>query len=185
MTTAIKFCLQDREASTEPLHYKMCGLDDVYLMNGFKVHETAYGRGVAVENADELHRAIGMYLVRHRKVLSPKEFKFLRKSIKLTQEDLAECLGVTSQTIARYEKGQTEVPGPADRLTRMIYVIHLIPEPDRARVIKEIMDSVREMGEMDETIDDPVYFDSTSEGWSKVKPLQISSLAAAASMGEI
>jgi len=185
MNTAIKFCLRDREVSAEPFHYKMSGLDDVYLLNGFKVHTTPYGRGVSIENADELHRAIGLHLIQHRKVLSPKDTKFLRKSMKLTQEQLADCLGVTSQTVARYEKGQTEIPGPADRLLRLFYAIHLIPEGDRARVIKEIMDSMRELEEVDETVDAPVYFGATPEGWDKAKPVCLHSVVAASMMGKV
>jgi putative transcriptional regulator len=29
-------------------HYTECGLDNVYLENGFTVHKTAYGRGVSI-----------------------------------------------------------------------------------------------------------------------------------------
>src|SRR5687767_3499565 len=105
MNTAVKFCFKDREVSAEPFHYKMSGLDDVYLLNGFHVHVTPHGSGVSVERADELHRAIGLYLVKHRKVLGPKDVRFLRKDMSMTQEDLSQCLGVTSQTVARYEKG--------------------------------------------------------------------------------
>ena len=186
MTAAIRFCLHDREISAEPFHYKMSGLDDVYLLNGFKVHSTSYGRGVSVEKADELHQAIGSYLIRHRKVLSPKDFKFLRKTMKLTQDELADCLGLTSQTVARYEKGQTEIPGPADKLTRFLFAFSLVSEGERAKIMREIMDVTRELQDVDETVDAPVYFGATASGdWDRADPFPVKSLAAAEAMGKI
>ena len=35
-----------REPAPEPLHYTMSGLDNVWLLNGFFMEETPYGRGV-------------------------------------------------------------------------------------------------------------------------------------------
>lgn len=173
MNTAIKFCLQNRELNAEPFHYKMSGLDDVYLLNGFKIHNTPYGSGVTVERTDDLHKAIGLYLIKNRKVLGPKDFKFLRKTMKITQDDLAECLGVTSQTVARYEKGQTEIPGPADRLTRFVFALHLIPEKDRTRIIEDILVTMRDLEGVDETGDEPVYFGATPEGeWDKASKIR-------------
>lgn len=184
MKTGIKFRFGDQDVSAQPFHYKMCGLDDVYLLNGFKIHETAHGTGVAVEKADELHLAIGLHLISHRKVLSQKDFKFLRKNMRMTQEGIAEALGVTSQTVARYEKGQTEIPGPVDRLMRVVFALHLIPEAERTRVLQEVLDAMRELEEMDETMDEPVYFGATADGWDKARPAAtVAMLSAAASMG--
>lgn len=167
MSTPARFSLKDREMRAEPLHYKMCGLDDIYLLNGFTRHKTPHGNGVAIEKADELHHAIGLHLIKNRKVLSPKDVKFLRRNMDLTQEELGGCLGVTDQTIARYEKGTTEIPGPADRMIRVVYALHLIPEDERSRVIEELMAAVKVMRSLDETADEPVYFGNTPMGWDK------------------
>lgn len=167
MSNATGFSLNDREMSAEPLHYTMCGLNDIYLLNGFKRHTTPYGTGVAVEKADALHMEIGDYLIKHRKVLGPKDVKFLRKNMNFTQEDLARCLGVTSQTVARYEKGSTEISGPADRMIRLVYAFHLLPEEERARVMEELMEAANKLDDMDETGDDPVYFGNTPLGWDQ------------------
>jgi len=168
--TAIRFRLKDREMSAEPFHYKMCGLDDIYLLNGFKLHETSYGRGVSVEGAEDLHIAIGRYLILNRKVLGPKDIRFLRKNMKLTQDDLARFLGVTGQTVARYEKGQTEVPGPVDKLMRIFYGMYLLPVEQRGELAQSLMDSIKELDSIDEVTDEPAYFGASSDGWHKAVP---------------
>ena len=47
------------EPTGEPLHYKQCGLDDVYLLNGF-TRETINGEEyVTIEDLDGLWKAPG------------------------------------------------------------------------------------------------------------------------------
>jgi DNA-binding transcriptional regulator YiaG len=146
-----------------PYHYTACGLDDVYLLNGFTVHETEYGRGISVKDVDDLHQEIGLHLVMHRKALSPGEFRFLRKQLNLTQDELATCLGVDGQTVARYEKGATGIPSPSDRLLRFVFVLSLMPEGERAKLLTDIMEMLKDAE--DEVRPHPAYFESTKEGW--------------------
>src|ERR1700730_284882 len=81
------------EKQKKPLHYTACGLDDVYLVSGYEVEDTAYGKGTSIKNADELHRVIGSYLVANKKLLSGKEIRFLRHQMDFTQSELARLLG--------------------------------------------------------------------------------------------
>lgn len=157
------FFLDGESMSAKPFHYTACGLDDVYLLNGFTIHKTEYGTGVSIKELDELHRAIGLHLVMHRKALSPKEFRFLRKQLDLTQGELADRLGVDGQTVARYEKGDTGISSPSDRLLRVIYVLSSMPEAERSRLLTEAMDMLRQAE--DEVRPHPAYFKSTKKGW--------------------
>jgi DNA-binding transcriptional regulator YiaG len=125
MTNAKRFVLGDQEIVREPHHYKACGLDDVYLLNGFTVEETDYGRGVSVHNIEDLHRAIGMRVISDKKPLSAREFRFLRKQMGFTQDQLAKRLRVDAQTVARYEKDQTAIPGATDAVLRFLYAVYL------------------------------------------------------------
>ena len=170
MSSQARFYISGREVTAEPYHYRMSGLDDIYLLNGFKRHEGAYGKGVSVENAEELHKEIGLFLIFNRKTLSQKEVRFLRKEMELTQGQLGKCLGVTSQTIARYEKGETEIPGPVDRLLRFLFAYHLLPESERAKVLEEVMKAQERLDEIDETGSEPVYFGATDSGqWDEIR----------------
>lgn len=48
-------------------HYTECGLDNVYLLNGFEYVETPRGSGAMIKNWKGLHGAIGRHLVREKK----------------------------------------------------------------------------------------------------------------------
>ena len=111
------------EAEKEPFHYQTCGLDDVYLTNGYDVEDTPHGVGVTVRKVDEVLRAIGLFLVANKKQLSGNEIRFLRHQMDYTQSELARMLGVSSQQVARYEKDKngSNISGASDRILRLLY----------------------------------------------------------------
>jgi transcriptional regulator with XRE-family HTH domain len=49
-----------------------------------------------------------------------KELRKRRDQMKLTQVELAEELGVTSNTVARYERDELAIPEPVARLTVLL-----------------------------------------------------------------
>lgn len=114
--------LQGKEAGH--FHYTACGLDDVYLMSGFTLKETPYGKGVAIRNLDQLHTAIGLHFVTHQKDLSGKALRFLRREMDLTQAELGRLLGLSSQQVARWEKSESQISGAADYLLRILFIQH-------------------------------------------------------------
>lgn len=105
-------------------HYTMCGLDNVWLENGYTETDTPYDKAVKIEDADELDRAIAMALVDKPEPLSGKEFRFLRQQLGMSQADVGSLLGSTDQTIARWEKGTIDLPVTADKLFRVIFMAH-------------------------------------------------------------
>lgn len=105
-----------------PYHYTECGLDYVYLVDGFDVVETAYGRAVQVANAGKLDRAIALAVVERQNRLAGQEVRFLRGLLDMTQAELGKTLGKDAQTVARWEKGQTEIPSTEDIAIRQIYL---------------------------------------------------------------
>jgi len=61
------------ETTGKPLHYTMSGLDDVYLFNGFEIVTIDSEEYVTVHDLDGLWKAIGLHLVRTRKMLAPRK----------------------------------------------------------------------------------------------------------------
>jgi DNA-binding transcriptional regulator YiaG len=57
---------------------------------------------------------------RTKRRLSPEEFRMARRELELTQTRLGQLLGVSTQAVARWEKGQTAIPVPAEALTRIM-----------------------------------------------------------------
>lgn len=126
------------EGLIKPYHYTQCGLDDVYLMNGYHEHKTPYGEGVSIDNVDDLHKAIAMQLCLKKAELNPKEFRFLRRMMDFTQAELAQFFRCDAQTVARWEKGETEAPGTADRMLRLVYLSYQVHEVEVLKVVEEL-----------------------------------------------
>ena len=106
----------------KPYHYIECGLDYVYLLDGFETIKTACGRAVRVANASKLDRAIAQIVVRDQNRLTGQEVRFLRGLLDMTQAELGSALGKDAQTVARWEKGKTEIPPTEDIAIRQIYL---------------------------------------------------------------
>ena len=146
------------EVLIEPLHYPDCGLDDIFLLNGYEKVETPYGHGISVHDVDGLRAAIAWHLVTRKKLLTGKEVRFLRKEIDLTQSELGRLFGVDAQTVARWEKGENNVSGPADRLLRALYLEHVNGD-------LKVQDMLRVLDELDAQLKDHQNFRQTDDGW--------------------
>jgi len=86
--------------------YAQCGLDNIWLNNGFEIVETPYGSSVKIDNVDQLHRTIGEYLTVKPGPLSGKEFRFLRLELDMSQKRIGELMGKEAQTVALWEKSE-------------------------------------------------------------------------------
>jgi putative transcriptional regulator len=149
------------ETDGEPLQYTLCGLDDVYLLSGWKRVQTPYGDGITIKDVDGLHRAIGLNLVRQKKALSGPEIRFLRKEMGLTQEELGERVCKSGQQIARWEKGQSEISGSAELLLRVLYLQHLGEHPLLAEIVKHLR-AIEDRGNQKQV------FKPTRDGWQAI-----------------
>ena len=107
---------------TKPYHYIDSGLDWVYLANGFKRRDTAYGRGISIDHADDLHEVIARSIIASPQRLRGQEVRFLRSMLDMSQVELAAALGVKRLQVARWEGAREKaMPGPADRALRLFY----------------------------------------------------------------
>lgn len=150
--------------SATPLRYDACGLDDIFLCNGWEYISRNGVEFLEITEREDLHRAIALHLVKNRKVLAPKEIKFVRSTMGLTQKHLADNLGSTSQSVARWEKGQTEIPGAADKLLRVFFLLSLLDAEQFQATVKRLSDS---FDDQDEVRNKPVVFNHCADKWSE------------------
>ena len=144
-----------------PYHYTMCGLDDIYLTSGYERTDTDYGSGMVIEDMDGLHQAIGEHLVFAKKALNAKEVRFLRHEMDLSQAQLGDLLRVTDQTVARWEKGEVHIPGPADLVLRALYIGDVSGKVD----VRKLAEQIRAM---DEPATGKQLFTPTEKGWQPI-----------------
>jgi DNA-binding transcriptional regulator YiaG len=146
------------EEVRDPYHYKACGLDNIYLLNGYYAEEHDGERHVFVRDADELHIAIGRHIVTKRKGLTGNEIRFLRNTLNMTQSELANELGNNSQSIARWEKGQIDIPGDAEKLLRVFFFAKLAADDELDALRDLILQKLTELDELDENVTMPAKF---------------------------
>ena len=63
-------------------HYNECGLDNVYLENGYTVEYEDGEEFVSFDDFEGIHRAIAKAICEQSSWLSREQFKFLRKEMK-------------------------------------------------------------------------------------------------------
>jgi len=102
------------------LHYKGCGLANVWLKSGYKAHETKYGIAYSYEDIDGLYRAITLHLCTSQYEITADVLRFLRKRLCLSQGELGAELGYTNQAVAKWEKGTSNIPVAVARLVRLL-----------------------------------------------------------------
>lgn len=106
--------------------YSACGLENVFLKNGYTFKETAHGKVVTIDDMDGLHLAIALDLLAQQSVLLGKQFRFLRNEQGLTQAEMGALLGVDAQTVAAWEKKRDEpVQKAVDIAARAYFMAYL------------------------------------------------------------
>jgi putative transcriptional regulator len=120
---------------TKTLHYTGCGLDNIYLMNGWSVDETG---ALHIQNMRDLHKVIGQSLVFLNRKLKGKEIRYVRHYLDLSQKSFGERIGVDYQSVLRWETGKGKITKPVDRFLKALFHEYL---NENARVV-DIIDQI-------------------------------------------
>lgn len=148
--------------TAEPYHFTECGLDNVYLLNGFRYDDTPQGRVVKIDDLDGLLRAIVEHLVFEKRTLKGREIRFLRTELNLSQRMLGTLLDVDEQTVARWEKGKTKIDGAAAKMIRFMCA-------EQIRGNSSVQAFLKELASLDDSGDDEVKMQDTDDGWRPVQ----------------
>jgi len=151
---------------TEGYHYTACGLDYVYLQNGYEVRETPHGKAVAIQDARGLHEAIARAVISSPRALRGQEVRFLRAQLKLSQEGLARVLRTKRGSVARWEaKPARSITGAADSALRMFYAL----KAEKHEVAERLVDLLTEADEVEHHVEmlRDATFRATAAGWER------------------
>lgn len=137
-------------------HYTECGLQNVWLTNGYDVCEVDGEKAVSISDVDELHELIGRSIA-SKSNLNATEIRFLRKELGLSQKRLADLLGSTEQTVSLWER-RGRMPKGYDRLVRLLYLEKI----DGNVKVQEI---INRLIELDFRQSEKLVFSDTRAGW--------------------
>jgi DNA-binding transcriptional regulator YiaG len=107
-------------ATRDVYHYTACGLDTVWLEGVPIAIDEDGDEVVTIAAIDQLHRLIAGDIILSKSGLKPKEVRFLRSLMALTQAELAEQLKKDVQSIGRWERGEVPIDPTAEVLLRVI-----------------------------------------------------------------
>ncbi len=96
---------------------------------------------------NDVERVLALAITQNPFLVSPQEAKFLRKHLGLTQDKLAERLGVVRETVARWETGEAISP-PNDFILRTVVIASLgadgpkVLRPFAPRIVSEAINTL-------------------------------------------
>lgn len=79
---------------------------------------------IGIPRIGQLHRVLAHQFIHQTRQLAAVEFRFLRKHMGLSTIDFARGMGVTRETVTRWETGAAPVSAMADRLVRLLVATH-------------------------------------------------------------
>ena len=123
------------------LHYVESGLDDVWLLNGFRVEVfEGYGEAIGVNERPNLWRLLGRHIARQDRRMNGQELRFLRALLDWSQTEVGRRLGYADhQMVAKWEKAEHgPIPIPADLLLRACYLESIKEKPMVAQISRRL-----------------------------------------------
>ena len=122
-------CNKEMKLVVENHRYKECGLDNIVIVNMKKhVCSNCDEEYLRIPNTDTLHRAIAEHIANDFGRLNNKEFRFLREYLGFSGAFFAKLIGVTRESVSRWENGKAVIPRHMELLIRML-ALHC--QPDR------------------------------------------------------
>lgn len=91
---------------------------------------------------DDIERRVVEHLVLKENRLNAADIRFLRAYSGMTQENLADTICATRQSVLRWESGQINIPWANDRLLR----VSMLPYTSDAKAFEATIDSTPDIG---------------------------------------
>jgi len=140
-STPCTACGTSMKATRQTVRYDASGLPGVTLVNIEVWTCPACGdEEVRIPHIEGLHRALVLTIVQKKERLAPPEIRFLRKYLGLSGADFAKHIGVSAETVSRWELGRTAMGATADRFLRLLAVTR---EPVSHYPLEQLKDVAR------------------------------------------
>ena len=110
--------------------YDECGLDNVILTGLPVVNDDEGDDVITIPYISALHRRLVTMVATKNSGLDPKEIRFLRTELGMTQAQLAELVGREVQAIGRWERGEN----PIDRAAEVVIRAHALQSAGNAQM---------------------------------------------------
>jgi len=144
-------------------HYTGCGLDYIYLANGYEIKDTPFGKeGITINNLDGLHQAIAADLINNKLDWTGAELRFIRKELGFTQQRLGIFVSRDAQTVALWEKGAHDMPEEATNILRGIYESRLNGSVNFEKMVERINELDRQINDFNNR---SKAYESDEKGW--------------------
>jgi len=108
------------EPESELLHFPECGLDNVYLANGWRFEESPLGPLLHIKDDHNLLAALARHIIEQPHQPSGRELRYLRIYLDLPQTELGRLLGLSDQQVARWEKETSKIEPAVLRLFSLL-----------------------------------------------------------------
>lgn len=102
----------------DQFRYTASGLDNVYLVGLPRIADRAGDETITIPHINQLHRLLRREVAEKDTGLDHKEIRFLRSELGLTQAQLAQHVHKDTQTIGRWERGETPIDGSSEAVLR-------------------------------------------------------------------
>lgn len=125
------------------IEYEACGLPDVWLDN-WPVHTCPHCRIEVPElpNAEATAREITCRLVLRRSKLDADAILFIRKTLHLTAQALADLLGTGRVEVSRWENGRVQISPHVEYRLRLLAIDRITPPETRSAAKGAVYDVI-------------------------------------------
>ena len=96
---------------------------------------------ISIPRIGQLHNVLSTMFVTQPRMLANVEIRFLRKHIGLSTAEFAEMMGVSRETVSRWETGTNKMGAVADRLLRLLVLSH---QPTQSYAVDDLLRSLND-----------------------------------------
>lgn len=124
----------DRNAA---IRYDMGGLHHITLQGVAMQRCASCGdEGIKIPRIGQLHRVLADYLIRQPRLLMGNEIRFLRTHLGLSTQDFSHRMGVTRETVSRWENARERMGEPTDHLLRALVTSY---QPTKSYAVDDLL----------------------------------------------